>query len=111
MGLLSAGARSRETLLRLGLIVLALGSVCASAASTAYTTGNQAPKTFPASRTTALPLLSPDNSLYALQKLLDSAQKTLFIENQYITKFSTANWLLGIVASPFQHQTMAWSTD
>jgi hypothetical protein len=66
------------------------------ACTSGYTANNQLPKNFGQSRVGLLPLMSPENSLYELQRLLDSAQRTLLIENQYIQKFDDKkNWLEG----------------
>ena len=58
-----------------------------------WTLGNIAPQTF-VEPMTVKPIFSPDNSLYYLKKLIDSANVTLEVQNQYILKWSgTQAWL------------------
>lgn len=71
------------------LVQAAAGEVLAS--------NTQAPQTHSFARVGLLPLMSPENSLFELQRLLDSAKSTLLIENQYIRKFDDSKpWLQGL---------------
>jgi len=74
----------------LALLVLLLS---VSVAFGSWTLGNIAPQTF-IEPMTIKPIFSPDNSLYYIKKLIDSANVTLEVQNQYILKWNSAlNWL------------------
>lgn len=55
--------------------------------------GNNAPQSFQGT-VTVKPIFSPDNSLYYLKNLIDSANVSLDVINQYINQYgSSSNWL------------------